>query len=262
MLDAGRPQGKRAALGRRGRSPGSAEGSQPSRRTGIFSDARRSRPAAPASPDQGKPMSVSDSLCPLALPPRARPPARRDPDQALDRQRDPGPHPARCRWPSSRRSIPDFFSVDSLDRHWRGRWASSMLHRARPDDGHGRRRHRPQRRLDLRAGNITVRSPCSTCWAGRSPAVVLGATLAAARARPGQRPAGRLSAAARLPHHAGHADHRPRGRRHAAPEIFGRRSPPPSRRPTSGTTSARARCSACRSASSWPPSSRSSPMSS
>ena len=40
--------------------------------------------------------------------------------------------------------------------------------------------------------------------------------------RPRERPAGRLSAPARLPHHARHADHRARGRRHAASEILGR----------------------------------------
>ena len=68
--------------------------------------------------------------------------------------------------------------------------------------------------------------------------------------RPGQRRAGRLSAPARLPDHARHADHRPRGRRHAAAEIFGgdRRGLRRFRR--SGTSSARATCSACPSASS------------
>ena len=39
--------------------------------------------------------------------------------------------------------------------------------------------------------------------------------------RPGERPARRLSAPARLPHHARHADHRAGAGRHAAAQIFG-----------------------------------------
>ena len=44
--------------------------------------------------------------------------------------------------------------------------------------------------------------------------------------RAGQRRARRLSAPARIPHDAGHADHRPGRGRHAAAEILGARSPP------------------------------------
>ena len=151
------------------------------------------------------------------LPLLARPYAWRDSRQALDRNSDTGDRPDHRgvrvepsdRWP--------VLAGGACGRRAAGR--RNRLRRARHGLGHDRRRHRSFRRLDVRTDEFlrVVRHARSEMAGGSRRADHADLRRPARR---NQRRAHRLLPAARLHHHADHADHLPLRLRHADSALF------------------------------------------
>ena len=153
----------------------------------------------------------------FAIPLLAGSSARRNPVQALDRNRDPGHRAADHHDPAQPRD-PRLPVGRRPGRH-RTAGRRNRLCRARHGAGRHRRRHRPVGRLDVRAVRfLRAVLPQRAGLAGA------GRDRRDARLRRGarrrQRPPDRLSAAAGLHHHADHADHLPLRLRSAAVRLF------------------------------------------
>ena len=154
-----------------------------------------------------------------ALPLLAGSSARRNSVQTMDRNSHSG-HPSpdrRLRVQPIHRQLP----VAGEPRRHRAPGRRDRIHRARAGAGRHRRRHRSFRRLDLRtdrflrsllARRARLAGPCGGCCHA--------ALRRAARRR--QRHPDRISAAARLHHHADHADHLPLGLRSPDPALLQR----------------------------------------
>ena len=161
---------------------------------------------------------MRDTLTP-ALPLLAGSSARRNPVQAMDRNGHPG-HPSPDRWLRAQpihRQLP----VASEPRRHRAAGRRDRLHRARHGAGRHRRRHRSVGRFDVRADRLL--RALSARRAGLAGAGRGGRDAALRRAaRRRQRHPDRLSAAARLHHHADHADHLSLGLRSPDPALLQR----------------------------------------
>ena len=153
----------------------------------------------------------------FAIPLLARSSARRNPLQALDRNRDPGHRPPDHHNPPEPGD--PRLSVGRRPRRYRTAGGRNRLRRARHGAGRHRRRHRPFGRLDVRAVRL-LRAvlPQRSGLAGAGGDRRDAGLRRGARRR--QRPPDRLSAAAGLHHHADHADHLPLGLRSSAVRLF------------------------------------------